>query len=81
MIQILCDKCKKSCGLNAYVISINVIHNPNPTNYKDTGDVRLTDDNTYVRFCLCQECYANLRLPNIYRLVTNGFDWRVDNAE
>lgn len=73
MIQIICDKCKNPCGLNAYVISVDVIHNPNPTNYMDRGNIHLTDDNAHMRFCLCQECYGKLNFPNIYSLDTKVF--------
>lgn len=69
MIKIICDICGKDCGLNAYVLSVNVIHNPNPTKYSDIGEIRLSDDYSHMRLCLCQECYHNTKLPNIYNII------------
>lgn len=72
MVQVICDKCGKDCDLNAYVITINVIHNPNPHNWGNTGNIHLTDDNSHMRMCLCQACYGQLNFPNIYEVIEKG---------
>lgn len=66
MIKIICDKCKNDCDLNAFVITVNVIHNPNPVRYSDSGDIKLTDDNTHKRFVVCSDCYHKMQMPNPY---------------
>lgn len=66
MIEVICDRCKKNCGLNAYDVSIGVIHNPCPHHSYDLGDLRITDDNTHMRLILCQDCFDALGFPNIY---------------
>lgn len=78
MIQVICDKCHKDCDLNAYVITVNVIHNPCPVHFLDArSDIKLTDDNTAIRMCLCQECYRKLGFPNIYTVTRKEvLEWR-----
>lgn len=53
--------------MNASVIDIHVVHNPNPVRFGDIGEIRLTDDNTHIRYMLCQSCYDKQGLPNPYR--------------
>lgn len=67
MIELKCDRCGENCGLNASVIDIHVVHNPNPVRFGDIGEIRLTDDNTHIRYMLCQSCYDKQGLPNPYR--------------
>lgn len=67
MIKLECDRCGENCDLNAYVITVDVIHNPNPVSFEDTGSIRLTDDTTHIRYMLCQECYKLLGFPNPYK--------------
>jgi len=81
MVQVICDKCGNGCGLNAYAITVDVIHNPKPSNIGDTyGKPILTDDTASMRFCLCQDCYRKLGFPNIYKVLRKGSmteeDWR-----
>lgn len=67
MIELKCNRCGENCGLNARVIDVRVVHNPNPVNFGDIGEIRLTDDNTHIRYMLCQSCYDELGFPNPYR--------------
>lgn len=67
MIELKCDRCGENCGLNARVIDIHVVHNPNPVRFGDIGEIHLTDDNTHIRYILCQNCYGKQGLPNPYR--------------
>ena len=66
MINLNCDKCGKDCGLNAYDIRVNIIHNPVPCNLNDMGEPHLTDDNTRYRMLLCQDCFREMGFPNPY---------------
>ena len=68
MIKLLCDKCGADCGLNAFDIRVNVIHNPIPVSYKNFGEPHLTDDTTHYRFMLCQECERKTGFPNPYEV-------------
>ncbi len=72
MIKMICDKCEKDCGLNAYDILIRVLHNPSPHNVRDTSDPHITDEDTHMRFILCQDCYERLGFPNIYGIERKG---------
>lgn len=72
MVKVFCDKCGMDCGLNAFVLTIQTIHNPNPVNISSFGSIKLTDDNTHIAMCLCQNCYRELKLPNIYSSVNKG---------
>lgn len=67
LIEVKCDRCGKNSGLTAYVLDVRVIHNPNPVRFNDIGEIRLTDDNTHIRYVLCQSCYDKQSLPNPYR--------------
>lgn len=71
MIKVLCDKCGKDCELNALVITTEVIHNPCPVHLQDCGDLQITGDHSKIRYILCQECYINLGLPNVYSAIRN----------
>lgn len=64
MIELKCDRCGKDCDLQARVIDVRVISNPNPVRLDDIGEVRLTDDDTHFRYMLCQNCYDKQGLPN-----------------
>lgn len=72
MVKVFCDKCHVDCGLSAFVLTIQSIHNPTPANLSSFGRVKLTDDNTHITMCLCQNCYKELKLPNIYSSVNRG---------
>lgn len=72
MVKIFCDKCKKDCGLNAYDIMVNVLHNPTPHNISDIGQPCITQDNTHIRFTLCSDCYAKIGFPNVYSVERKG---------
>lgn len=63
MIKLFCDICGKDCGKGAFDLYVSVIHNPTPTNIHDTGKAKLTDDDTHVRYMLCDECYERTHLP------------------
>lgn len=80
MIKVICDKCGKDCGLNAMVLTIQVIHNPSPVFVLDRCDLKITDDNSFMKMCLCQECYEKLHFPNIYKVQrTKKLEWEEDN--
>ena len=83
MIQVLCDKCGKDCDLNAYEVRVSAIHNPSPRHVLSVGDLKITDDNSKIRFCLCQDCYREIGLPNIYMCIDQkAVVWRdVDYEE
>ena len=72
MVKVFCDRCGCDCDLNAYALTIQVIHNPTPANVASNGEARLTDDNTHISLCLCQKCYNELKLPNIYSTTRSG---------
>lgn len=69
MIKMICDKCGKDCDLIAYDIRIGVLHNPVPVSLKDVGEPKITSDNSHIRMLLCQDCYKELGLPNIYATI------------
>ena len=66
MIKIFCDRCGSDCDLVGYDVRINSIHNPTPHSIFEFGEPKLSDDNTHLRFILCQDCYRLMSLPNIY---------------
>ena len=66
MVKIFCDRCGKDCDLISYVVSCEVIHNPCPTNPFDRGEIKMTCDKSFIRMCMCQDCYREMKLPNIY---------------
>lgn len=68
MIKLECDKCGADCGLIAFDIRVNVIHNPVPVYVRDLGEPHLTDDNTRYRFVLCQKCFRQMGFPNPYMI-------------
>lgn len=72
MVKIFCDRCRKDCKLNAYDITVNVLHNPTPHNMLDVGQPCITDDNTHIRFILCQDCYEEIGFPNMYSVERKG---------
>lgn len=77
VIHVVCDKCKKDCGLVAYDLIVGIIHNPCPTNMFDTGDLKATCDRTKIRMVVCQDCYRSIGLPNIYKAVRERkLTWR-----
>ena len=75
MIKIFCDRCGEDCKANAYLMTIEVIHNPAPCNAKDIGSLKITDDNTFYKQILCQKCYAELKLPNPYMIKDDKTKW------
>lgn len=77
MIQVICDKCGKDCGLIAYDLTVGVIHNPCPVHIFDTGDLKITCDHTKMRMIVCQDCYRSLGMPNIHKAVREKkLTWR-----
>lgn len=72
MIKVICDKCGGNCDRTAYDIRIGAIHNPTPLNAHDRDELKITDDNTQIRFVLCQECYYDMGLPDIYNTAISG---------
>lgn len=72
MIKIICDKCDVDCGRVAYEIRVSAIHNPTPIYARDTGDLKITDDNSRFRFIVCQDCYRKMGFPNIYKVCETG---------
>lgn len=72
MIKIICDKCGVDCGRVAYEIRVSAIHNPTPLYARDTGDLKITDDNSRFRFVVCQNCYRKMGFPNIYKVCETG---------
>lgn len=81
MIKVMCDKCGGNCDRVAYDIRIGAIHNPTPLYASDTGEAKITDDNTQIRFVLCQKCYFKMGLPNIYKTATSGtVEFRTEQA-
>lgn len=72
MIKLICDRCGEDCGLNGYDVLVNVLHNPVPTSMNDVGDPQITDDTTSLRMLLCQHCYKELGLPNVYTASMKG---------
>ncbi len=76
MIRVLCDKCGADCDATAYAIAVEVIHNPTPRFPTDSGGIKITDDKSHMRMCLCQNCYRELGFPNIYVVMeTNRLEW------
>lgn len=67
MLKIICDRCKKDCGLFALDIIMQVIHDPTPNLPNYVGRINITDDDTIKKFQLCSECATELGLPNIYK--------------
>lgn len=68
MVRVFCDKCGKDCELNAYEIRVEVIHNPTPYHALDIGDAKLSDVKDRCRFILCQDCYREMGMPNVYKV-------------
>ena len=66
MIRLFCDRCKGDCDLCALDIQVNNIHNPVPHSVTDTGTPHLSDSYERKRFLLCQKCYREMGLPNVY---------------
>lgn len=71
MLMIICDKCKKPAGLNSYVLTTEVIHNPVPMSPHDKGSASLNVETQY-KMCLCDECYHKLGFPNPYEVKETG---------
>lgn len=69
MIKVFCDKCGKDCELNAFAITTEIIHNPCPVHLQDCGELKITGDHSKIRYVLCQDCYINLGLPNVYTTI------------
>lgn len=66
MIKIFCDRCGADCDLVGYDVRVSALHNPTPHSIFEMGEPKLSDDQTHIRFVLCQKCYKNFGLPNIY---------------
>ena len=87
MIKVVCDKCGADKDLVNYCVTVDLLHNHNPCSFTDThGKPEITCDRSSIRFILCQHCYKELKLPNIYTSLRKGdVVWReddgVDNGE
>ena len=82
MVKVFCDKCGVDCELVSYVITVEVIHNPSPAYPLDVGRLKITDDNSHMKMCLCQKCYRGLGFPNLYTVQnTNRLVWRTPGEE
>lgn len=66
MVKLYCDKCGRDCGHIARDILISNIENPVPTSTGDTERPQITADCKTKRFLLCQECYKQTGLPNLF---------------
>ena len=66
MLKVICDKCGCDCDRVGYELRISAIHNPVPLYPTDVGELKITDDVTKIRCVVCQKCYRELGLPNIY---------------
>lgn len=66
MIRLICDRCKKDCGLHAVDIVAYNILNPVPHDMTDTGTPHITSSSEHKRFLLCSDCYSSLGLPNLF---------------
>lgn len=77
MIQVVCDKCGKDCGLNAFVFTVEVINNPCPVHIFDEGTLKITCDGTKIRMITCQDCYRGFGFPNIHKTIREKkLTWR-----
>lgn len=72
MVKMFCDKCGNDCHLCAFDITVRVLNNPIPHSVRDTSEPTITQDNTHIRFLLCQDCYERLGFPNIYSVERKG---------
>ena len=66
MVKLYCDKCGKDCGCIARDILINNIENPVPASIRDTTRPQITADCKTKRLLLCQACYRQTGLPNLF---------------
>lgn len=83
MIRVICDCCGNDCNRVSFDIRVGILHNPVPMYMSDLGEAHITDDNTRVRFVLCQKCYSDkFGLPNIYSCNRNKkIVWRNKEGE
>ena len=72
MIQVICDRCNKNCCRSAYVVTVEVIHNPTPIYPTDKGNIKITDTHTTMKMCLCEDCYGEMGFPNVYMFEDSG---------
>lgn len=80
MVKLLCDKCGADCDLVGFDVRVNVLHNSTPHSIFEFGEPKITDDNTHIRFLLCQKCYREMGLPNIYMAQeAKRIVWREDD--
>lgn len=80
MIRIFCDRCGADCDLVGYDVRACVLHNFTPHSIFEVGEPKLSDDQTHIRFVLCQKCYRDLGLPNIYMAKeAKKIVWREDD--
>ena len=68
MVKVFCDRCGADCGLNAYAIRIENIHNRYPSFPLDIGPPYLGVSHERCQFTLCQDCYLEIGLPNLYEV-------------
>lgn len=72
MIQIICDRCGRNCGRIAFEVRVSNIENPTPLHARDTGDLKITCDNSKYRFIICQRCSREMGFPNIFKVCETG---------
>ena len=66
MVKLICDKCGKDCDRIGFDLMLRLISNFSPCGKNDTSCPRLTDEDVHLRMVLCQDCYIDLGLPNLY---------------
>ena len=71
MVKVFCDRCGADCKLNAYAIRIENIHNRYPSFPLDIGPPYLSVSHERCQFTLCQDCYLEMGLPNLYEVQNN----------
>lgn len=77
MVKIYCDKCGKDTERVAYSIEIHSLQNASPMYLSDTGRPQITDCGHHVTFTLCQDCYRDMKLPNLYNSIRKKkIQWR-----
>ena len=72
MLQLICDKCGKNCGGQALDVLVRTLDNPAPLSIDSTSEPKITCDNSAIRMLLCQDCYIELGMPNIYTTKRTG---------
>ena len=67
MIKVECDKCGQSTSRCNFEIQVLPLINTTPQYFDEAGDAKLTcEADKRIRFVLCEDCYRNMGLPNVY---------------